>query len=91
MAGPAGPQGERGLQGDPGQRGLFGQTGASAYELAVSHGFQGNESQWISSLTPISNIPAGGIIMWDGPVQSIPVGWLLHGQQADICYIKKTA
>ena len=70
--------------------GLRGLTGATAYELAVSHGFIGNESQWISSLTPVSNIPVGGIIMWDGPVQSIPVGWILQSQLADILYIKKT-
>ena len=40
-------QWEQGLQGEPGTNG---QDGFSAYELAVSNGFIGNESQWLASL-----------------------------------------
>lgn len=45
--GPQGVRGERGIQGEPGSNGL---AGASAYQIAVGNGFNGSESEWISSL-----------------------------------------
>ena len=57
--GDKGEQGERGLtgaKGDPGIQGLPGKDGAkgadgkSAYEVAVSNGFVGNEAAWLASL-----------------------------------------
>lgn len=60
--GPAGPQGEKGDtgeqgpkgdagdQGSPGPQGETGKNGLSAYEVAVSAGFTGTESEWLLSL-----------------------------------------
>lgn len=57
-----GPQGEQGLPGEPGKDGLNGvdgkdgingidgKDGKSAYEIAVEHGFQGSEEEWLESL-----------------------------------------
>lgn len=45
--GAQGERGERGLQGEPGTNGM---AGASAYQTAVAHGFNGSESQWLASL-----------------------------------------
>lgn len=64
-AGPAGATGPTGAQGPAGQQGLTGPAGAtgatgaqglqgpqgkSAYEVAVTNGFVGTESQWLASL-----------------------------------------
>lgn len=57
--------GERGIQG------LKGNTGESAYEIAVSNGFVGSQTEWIS----LSQIPAGFIFMSASEV--IPSGYLL--------------
>ena len=57
-----GEQGEQGPQGEPGTNGINGIDGTngtdgtngvdgkSAYDIAVEHGFEGNESEWIASL-----------------------------------------
>lgn len=51
-----GPKGERGAdglpgaKGDAGERGERGRDGKSAYEIAVTHGFVGDEAQWLESL-----------------------------------------
>lgn len=42
--GATGPQGEQGAKGDPGA------AGKSAYEIAVAHGFDGDETAWLESL-----------------------------------------
>ena len=48
--GPIGPTGERGADGLPGARGERGQDGKSAYEIAVAHGYDGDEEEWVYSL-----------------------------------------
>lgn len=51
--GEQGPQGEHGADGKPGEQGQSGKdglNGLSAYEIAVSQGFTGTESEWILSL-----------------------------------------
>lgn len=48
-----GPKGERGADGLPGAKGDTGERGKdgkSAYEIAVAHGFVGDEAQWLESL-----------------------------------------
>lgn len=48
-----GPKGERGADGLPGVKGDAGERGRdgkSAYEIAVAHGFVGDEAQWLESL-----------------------------------------
>ncbi|MET8143335.1 collagen-like protein [Sphaerisporangium sp. NPDC005288] len=55
-AGTAGPKGdtgspgEQGPQGFTGADGVDGVDGATAYELAVAHGFVGTETEWLASL-----------------------------------------
>lgn len=51
--GQPGPKGERGADGLPGAKGDTGERGKdgkSAYEIAVAHGFVGDEAQWLESL-----------------------------------------
>lgn len=53
IMGPEGKQGAPGKDGTPGsdgQPGQPGEDGASAYEIAVKHGFDGTEEEWIESL-----------------------------------------
>ena len=50
LPGERGAQGERGIQGLPGKDGAKGADGKSAYEVAVSNGFVGNEAAWLKSL-----------------------------------------
>lgn len=53
LTGPEGPQGIQGVQGpagDTGPAGPAGSDGDSAYAVAVSNGFVGTESEWLSSL-----------------------------------------
>ena len=40
--------------------GLRGKDGKSAYEIAVKHGYQGTEEEWIKSLTPKGGAGGGG-------------------------------
>lgn len=47
--GPMGPKGDRGDVGAPGK------TGLSAYDMAVMHGFVGNERDWLDSLKASNN------------------------------------
>jgi len=47
LTGPAGPQGGAGANG---ANGLQGANGLSAYQVAVSNGFTGTETQWLASL-----------------------------------------
>lgn len=55
-AGPAGPKGAKGDTGNPGPQGpaglngLNGPTGASAYEIAISNGYEGTEEEWLKTL-----------------------------------------
>ncbi|WP_052479925.1 hypothetical protein [Streptomyces sp. NBRC 110035] len=48
--GPAGPAGTDGQDGTPGAPGADGEDGASAYEVAVTSGFTGTQTQWLASL-----------------------------------------
>ncbi|MBP2028688.1 hypothetical protein J2Z35_002518 [Acetoanaerobium pronyense] len=59
LQGETGPQGLKGDSGDPGpmgsegpagEQGIQGEDGSSAYEIAVSNGFMGTESDWLISL-----------------------------------------
>ena len=59
VAGPTGPQGPIGLTGPAGPQGVAGANGASgiqgtnglsAYQVAVANGFNGTETQWLTSL-----------------------------------------
>ena len=49
-AGVKGDKGAQGIQGLPGKDGAKGADGKSAYEVAVSNGFVGNEAAWLASL-----------------------------------------
>lgn len=42
-----GAKGDKGLKGDKGEQGI---QGKSAYDIAVENGFNGSESEWVSSL-----------------------------------------
>ncbi|HFC8457080.1 TPA: hypothetical protein ACFP38_000550 [Neisseria subflava] len=42
--------GAQGIAGTPGAQGKKGENGKSAYELAVAHGFDGDETAWLASL-----------------------------------------
>ena len=55
VAGALGPQGPQGLSG---ATGINGQNGSNAYQVALSTGFVGTESQWLSFLTGAQG-PAG--------------------------------
>lgn len=62
--GDKGDKGERGPQGEQGQvgpQGPAGKDGKSAYEIAVSNGFKGTESEWIQSLkaSSVRHAPTG--------------------------------
>jgi hypothetical protein len=50
MPGSPGPQGNTGAAGPAGAPGANGLAGASAYQIAVGHGFSGSEGQWLASL-----------------------------------------
>ena len=50
VAGAKGDPGAQGIQGLPGKDGAKGADGKSAYEVAVSNGFVGNEAAWLASL-----------------------------------------
>jgi hypothetical protein len=64
--GPQGIQGEQGPQGDPGPAGADGAQGepgadgASAYEIAVANGFDGDEIDWLASLVGPQGDPGTG-------------------------------
>jgi|GEM_PF-3131480 len=48
--GEKGDQGDPGDPGEPGEAGAPGADGASAYDIAVSEGFEGTEEEWLASL-----------------------------------------
>ena len=48
--GEVGPQGPEGLKGETGEQGPAGADGKSAFEIAVDHGFEGDEAAWLESL-----------------------------------------
>ena len=50
LPGAKGDPGAQGIQGLPGKDGAKGADGKSAYEVAVSNGFVGNEADWLASL-----------------------------------------
>jgi hypothetical protein len=50
LTGPAGPQGPQGVAGANGASGVQGANGLSAYQVAVSNGFNGTQAQWLTSL-----------------------------------------
>ena len=58
-AGAKGDTGERGLKGDKGDTGERGQDGKSAYEIAVAHGYDGDEEEWVYSLKGDVGAPGG--------------------------------
>lgn len=50
IQGEVGPQGPEGLKGETGEQGPAGADGKSAFEIAVDHGFEGDETAWLESL-----------------------------------------
>lgn len=52
-----GERGERGLQGEQGIQGERGETGLSAYDIAVQHGYEGTEQEFIQMLVAITDAP----------------------------------
>ena len=76
IAGATGPQGAQGTSGANGQNG---QNGPSAYQVAVSTGFVGTESQWLSSLTgtsgPVGPTGPTGIQGAAGPIGPAGLTW----------------
>lgn len=53
LNGEIGPKGDQGDRGEKGQAGEKGSTGLSAYQVALTDGFIGNENQWLLSLKGI--------------------------------------
>ena len=72
-----GADGRDGQDGAPGPRGDAGEDGASAYQIAVDHGYTGTEAEWLESLqgepgdltTLVENI-AGELTWVNGTVQN---------------------
>lgn len=48
--GPKGDKGDPGSDGAPGPMGPKGEDGKSAYEIAVEHGYEGTEEEWLSEM-----------------------------------------
>lgn len=48
--GEKGEPGENGADGQDGKEGLPGADGKSAYDIAVEHGFEGTEQEWLDSM-----------------------------------------
>jgi hypothetical protein len=75
VKGERGADGAAGAKGDKGDTGERGQDGKSAYEIAVAHGYTGDEKQWVYSLQGFSGPPgatgksafesAGGYLRFD--------------------------
>nr|DAP10525.1 MAG TPA: nucleoid-associated protein [Caudoviricetes sp.] len=57
--GERGIPGERGADGLPGAKGERGRDGKSAYEIAVAHGYDGDEEEWVYSLKGDVGAPGG--------------------------------
>lgn len=65
--GAQGPPGNDGAQGPPGVDGTNGADGASAYNVAVSEGFVGDETAWLASLVgPVGSQGPPGVDGSDG-------------------------
>ena len=84
--GPAGPAGANGINGTIGAPGPQGVAGPSAYQIAVSNGFVGNEQDWLNSLWGPQGIqgpvgPQGGA----GPqgIQGLPGAQGPKGDKGD--------
>ena len=60
LPGAKGDPGAQGIQGLPGKDGAKGADGKSAYEVAVSNGFVGNEAAWLESLKGEKGDPGSG-------------------------------
>ena len=60
LPGAKGDPGAQGIQGLPGKDGAKGADGKSAYEVAVSNGFVGNEAAWLASLKGEKGDPGSG-------------------------------
>lgn len=60
VTGPRGSKGDTGQEGPRGRPGTDGQDGKSAYEIAVAHGFEGTEEDWVRSQRGIEDAPADG-------------------------------
>jgi hypothetical protein len=47
----------QGVQGEVGFTGCDGPQGESAYDIAVRHGYEGDEASWLKSLTGPQGVP----------------------------------
>lgn len=59
IPGERGADGLLGAKGDKGDTGERGQDGKSAYEIAVAHGYDGDEEEWVYSLKGDVGAPGG--------------------------------
>lgn len=66
-------------------------VGLSAYEIAVLHGFQGTEEEWVAASTPmlagISSITADAIVIADGTPPTVAVRKTPNGQMVDLHFM----
>lgn len=59
LPGVKGERGADGAKGDKGDTGERGKDGKSAYEIAVAHGYDGDEEEWVYSLKGSDGPPGG--------------------------------
>lgn len=59
IQGPKGDTGPKGADGPQGLQGERGRDGKSAYEIAVAHGYDGDEDEWVYSLKGSDGPPGG--------------------------------
>jgi len=72
--GDPGDPGDPGAPGDPGTPGDPGDPGASAYDIAVSNGFNGTEAEWLASLKGDQGDPGLSNVLVLGSADPIPGG-----------------
>lgn len=69
-----GSMGPQGPTGDPGSAGSAGATGASAYDVAVSDGFVGDETAWLASLVGPQGIQGTQGVQGDPGPENLVIG-----------------
>ncbi|MCP9209656.1 hypothetical protein [Streptomyces cucumeris] len=99
VPGPPGPPGATGMAGEAGAPGSSGQDGtdgapgedgASAYEIAVAHGYIGTEEEWLASLAGSGglvqsvNDKQGVVVLGAADVEADPAGSATAAQTAAI-------
>lgn len=73
------PKGAKGDPGVQGIQGLQGEPGKSAYEIALEHGFSGNEETWLASLKGEKGVSGS-----NGSLVSLEIGTVSSGDTPDV-------